>query len=644
MKFESRFLLFLPVAVLVCSIAGCGGGQAPNPAPASHISVSVSPKTVPNLPAGSSQAFTATVTGTSNQVVTWSVEEGASCGSITGNGTTGNYSAPNSPGLLCHVVARSQADTSKTDTAEVTISPISMSVQPFQVQLGAGQMQVFSASVQGTNNPAVTWSVAEGSTGGSISDLGAYTAPQTLGTFHVVATSQADSRFTASAEVDVVSISVTISPQADTLGPLATRTFSASVVGTNQSVSWSTQEGTSGGSITQQGVYTAPQTQGSFHVIATSLEDPSKDAVATITVVPSGFLSTGPMATARAFHTATLLGNKKVLIVGGCEENDQACVPKKSAELFDPLTGTFSSTGDLAVPRTSHTATLLPGGNVLVAGGSVDPSASVSAELYDAATGTFAPVGNMVSLRHSHTATLLPDGKVLLTGGDDLAGAPLSSAELYDPSNKTFTPTGSMEKPRVAHTATLLANGKVLVNGGYTPACAGCIVIPDATAELYDPSAGVFTPTGSMPGPLAQHSATLLTTGLVLVAGGDFCGNTGAGGGSECAAEDGSNQTLLYDPASGTFAIAGTMAFARIGHTATLLSDGKVLMAGGLGADVVTFTAELYDPTTGLFTPTGSMVSPRISHAATFLANGAVLVTGGCDQVVCSLLSAELYK
>lgn len=634
-------------------LTGCGGNTASTnnqpPQTGPVVSVAISPRNVSNLPAEATQNFTATVSGSSNQAVTWSVQEGAACGLITSGGT---YLAPNSPGLVCHVVATSQADSTKSDTATVTISSISMYVLPFQVSLGVGQMQTFTATVQGTSNVAVTWSVKEGASGGMITGQGVYTAPQTLGIFHVIATSQADSRFTASAEVDVVPIAVSISPTADTLGPLGIRTFAASVVGTNQAVTWSIQEGAIGGSITSGGVFTAPQGPGTFHVVATSAADSTASATAAVSVVASGFTPANPMTRSRVGHTATILSDGRVLVAGGA--NGTGC-NLSSTEMFDPVNDSFSDSAEMSVGRAGHTAIGLSDGKVLIAGGfSCDsPNGGIvaSAELYDPATSSFLLTGVMSTPRAGHTSTVLSNGKVLITGGNaDTSGSPLSSAELYDPDTATFTLTGALLKPRVGHSATLLASGKVLVVGGYTPACAGCIVVPDYTAELYDPATGLFTRTGDMPGPIALHTAIRLQSGVVLIAGGDFCGLTGAGAGSECAAEDGTNQALLYDPVARSFKVTGSMAYARIGHSATLLSDGKVLIAGGFGADpvtfddVTTFTAELYDPATGLFTRTGSMALARSRHTATPISNGRVLVVGGSSNDGSSLQSTEIYK
>ncbi len=296
----------------------------------------------------------------------------------------------------------------------------------------------------------------------------------------------------------------------------------------------------------------------------------------------------------------------------------------------------FKSTGGMAGPRIAHTATLLSNGMALVAGGTDGSGMPIAtAELYDPAHGTFSPTGGMATARAHFAATLLCDlssppcidKRVLVTGGLDINGNPLMSAELYDPGTGTFSPTtGSMQFVHASHTATLLKTGKVLIIG-WGP----------ATAELFDPSNGTFKATGSMLQARVSHTATLLTSGKVLVAAG--IGQVGGAPGvlAECE---------LYDPAKEIFsATLGHLANARQLHTASLLADGKVLVAGGMldNAGTATATAELFDPTTQMFTATkGTLATARDFHTATVLNDGTVLVTGG-DNGTGTLATAEVY-
>lgn len=625
------WLLALVIGTISCS-GGGGGSSTPPAASTSAITVLVSPATAKVL-MGGTQPFTATVSGSSNKAVNWSVQEGAAGGSIT---SAGLYTAPPVPGTY-HVVASSQADATKSAAAIITVPPFSVAISPSTTTVDEGGAQIFTATVIGSVNTAVNWSVQEGAVGGTITNAGLYTAPLVPGICHVVATSQADSTKDATATVTVPPVSVTIDPQTDTLGPDGTRTFTARVFGTvNTAVTWTVQEGAAGGTIDSGGHYTAPTTLGTFHVIATSLADASQSAVAAITVVQSGFTATGSMGTARAGHTATLLPNGRVLVAGGSSAGGS---PTASAELFDPGSGTFTSTGSMAMARWAHTATLLSNGKVLMAGGDDSSGrATAKAELFDPANDSFTLTGSMGTARGFHKATLLPDGKVLIAGGvDPSIGQPLASAEVFDPATGSFTPAGSMVQGRAVHTATVLPNGKVLVAGGLL-----FFYAPIATAELFDPASGTFTSAGTMGSVRWAHTATLLANGKVMVSGGD---------------DDVFNSLVsaeLFDPASGAFTATGSLGTARNQHTATLLQNGKVLVAGGNSDSscfdcdfvdtVILAAAELFDPASGTFTATGSLGTARNGHTATLLQNGKVLVTGGTDSSGAVLASAELYQ
>jgi len=345
---------------------------------------------------------------------------------------------------------------------------------------------------------------------------------------------------------------------------------------------------------------------------------------ATVTVLQGLFVATGNPTVTRFDHTATLLPNGMVLIAGGSSTFSDVGA---SAELYDPSTGVFTATGGMTEARSAHTATLLPSGKVFLAGG-FNNSTSVcvaSAELYDPSSGRFTAAGSLVVPRARHTATILPNGKILIAGGIDAGSQSLASAELYDPSAGKFTAIASMTVARSYHTATMLPNGRVLIAGGRGNRSFGM------AAELYDPVVGTFTATGNMVAEKSSHTATMLPNGLVLIAGGEsFSGGLGATATGEFVGAE------LYDPEAETFAATGSMTVPRLSHTATMLLDGKVLIAGGTNIDGVLTSAELYDPEAGTFAATGSMVARRAQHTATLLPGGNVLIVGWN-------WSAELY-
>ena len=338
---------------------------------------------------------------------------------------------------------------------------------------------------------------------------------------------------------------------------------------------------------------------------------------------PGGFAPTGSLNTGRVDHTATLLPNGLVLVAGGGNDTDLL----SSAELYDPALGSWSATGKLNTARYDHTATLLPNGMVLVAGGE-DSSFNriASAELYDPALGSWTATGNLNTARYGHTATLLSNGMVLVAGGVDSSDNFLASAELYDPALGSWSATGSLNTARVSPTATLLPNGMVLVAGGEDSS-----FNPIASAELYDPALGSWSATGSLNAARVSHTATLLPNGMVLVAGG----------------EDSSFNPIasaeLYDPALGSWSATASLNTGRDDHTATLLSNGMVLVAGGLDTSDYLASAELYDPALGRWSATGSLNTARYLHTATLLSNGMVLVAGGRDSSRNPIASAELY-
>lgn len=324
------------------------------------------------------------------------------------------------------------------------------------------------------------------------------------------------------------------------------------------------------------------------------------------------------MQVPRIRHTATSLPGGDVLVVGGNlteGEGEILHVP----HYFDTSSFSYwSSTQPMQVRREQHTAVLLPSGKVLVAGGLTLGGATASVELFDRATNAWSSARSMGVARYGHTATLLPSGQVLVAGGKDTAGMSLSAAELYDPGTDTWIPVGSMASARYRHTASLLPTGEVLVAGGYS----GLVV---DSAERFDPFTRTWQMDASMPQVRASHTATLMADGKVLLVGGE--GNSGA-----------LSSTVSYRYQRPLWADAQDQGTARGDQKAVLLASGKVLSTGGVDAAGPVATAELYDPALNSWTAASSMGAPRHRHTITLLTSGKVLVAGGIAS-----RSAEVY-
>jgi hypothetical protein len=339
----------------------------------------------------------------------------------------------------------------------------------------------------------------------------------------------------------------------------------------------------------------------------------------------SGLIVSGAeMLEPRSGHTATLLPEGRVLIAGGMRRNQDFY---RSAELFDPATGKFSATGEMQIARVGHAAVLLRSDKVLIAGGWVGHGVTDDAELYDPATGKFMVIEHMLTKRGRPEATLLRDGNVLITGGGsstDGAGSSITSAEIFDATSLKFRATGSMQSARIAHTATLLSDGRVLVAGGR-----GSEV--NASAEIYDPKTGTFRETGRLMTARYKHTAGLLPDGRVLIAGGsderDWHGTL--------------SSAEIYDPQRGTFSSAASLHDARfkLPDEAVQLRSGQLLIAGG------NRQAELYDARTGKFAVVGGDTGDsRHYMSETLLGDGRVLLAGGYAYTPEATAQTWIYK
>ncbi|MFL5431511.1 MAG: kelch repeat-containing protein, partial [Myxococcales bacterium] len=521
-----------------------------------------------NVTAGAS-GIAATVPAQDGNTFLWTIAGGVfGSGATSASGTAVTYSAPAVGVVSLSCTAMNGAGTvSQAGTASVNVVPPPgiASFVPDRSAVTAGRATRLTAVFTGG-----TGAIDQG-IGAVASDVPASTAILTTEvTFTLSVTNAAGDAVTAKTTVAVVPAPVIASFQTAAQTPIlagSATTLTAVFTGGTGVVDHFVGE-ISSGVAASTGPVTATTT---FTLVVMNPAGDSIAASAAPVVVqePGTFLPTAveTVASPRVQHTATELQSGKVLFAGGDIGGGFA---GSTAELYDFNQGQFSSTGNLVAARFAHAATLLPNGTVLLAGGLANANTSLaSAELYDPATGTFSATGSMGTARSFATATLLADGSVLLAGGNSGTAAgdmALATAELFDPSTGSFTPTGSMGSARHSHIAMLLDNGLVLIAGGLGPAQAGPAFLDGA--ELYDPSTGTFAPTSALSFKRAHASATRLVNGTVLVAGGDD------GTGFPAVAE-------LYDRFAGAFTLVGPLNVPRAEHTATLLFDGRVLIAGG---------------------------------------------------------------
>ncbi len=296
----------------------------------------------------------------------------------------------------------------------------------------------------------------------------------------------------------------------------------------------------------------------------------------------------GPtMSSPRIDQTATLLLDGRVLVTGGFDQLNQSERTLASTEIFDSGRNRWTPAAPMMVARARHTATLLANGSVLVVGGysSSTPGKlggfATRAEVYDPRANRWSETGGMgTGGRQGHSATRLIDGRVLVAGGEGtLGGNP--SAEIYDPASNSWAFVSPLLAPHVGHTATLLKTGRVLIVGG-AGSISPTLNEPAAlsAAEAYDPLLDRWTLLAPLHTTRDHHTATLLPDGRLLVVGGAYTSTP---------------WPELYDPATNTWALIPGTSMNRYGHTATRLDNGRVLIAGGYNTQSMA-SAWIYDP------------------------------------------------
>lgn len=666
--------------VTACSGSDTGPDTKPTP------TVNVTVETPPNaIVAGGTYTFSATVTGSTNTAVLWSVDASGNTnvGTINNGGV---YTAPPASGRFT-VRATSVADPTKSGSALVlvTAAPVTVSVLPATISVGAGGVVQLTATVAGSANGAVTWELPGGTSTGTVTSTGTanatYTAPTTLGTYQVRARSSADTSKTANAVITVAAGSGFRISGSARVAPNTSTQFNASFNDVTTPVTWSIDAPANGSTISSAGVFAAGTTQGVVTVravdtqgrVATAAVNVATQVTLDILVQANPTLSTADMLT--FYWSVTPSGVSSDVTWSVNPTSGGTTIPVDYFRGFIP-----SST---------------PGAVTLTATSVADPTVTKSfvATVTAASATTFlGPSAVPQSARYEHTAATLPDGRIVLLGGQRSRGlyTPLTTSEIFNPADATFLAgpalqsirrmseavaidanrvliTGGVEDYNLAYntgevvnigagTSSLVANamstrrllhqmapittganaGKIAILGGFNgPIPYGVPVWQSSAAvDLYDVATNRFTTyTASMRSARGQFTATPLNDGRILIVGGYDASTSSALSSAE-----------IFDPVAGTFTFTGNMSRARSGHTATRLANGMVLIVGGSNNGTDGNSAELYNPATGLFeAANGSMIVSRTNHAAALLGDGRVAIIGGESGEYFVRGSVEVY-
>jgi hypothetical protein len=633
-------------ATITASADGVSGSAVLTISAPTLVSIEVDPQD-PTIPLGATQQFTATGTYTDGSTqdltaaVTWSAS-GSVAATINGSGLAA--------GVFQGVATiRASLGSLNATTNLIVTSPalVSISVSPASatVPLGGSQQYQAIGTYSDTSTQVITSLVAWSSSAGSVATIS--------GTGLARGLAQGTSTLTATSGSVSATVPLVVGPPSLTSLAIAPSAASLSVGSTQQLTAIGTYTDGSTQNLTAISSWSSSNTavvlvSGSGLASAASVGEATITATsgsssATAVLIATSGATPANLNTSRYLHSTTTLNTGQILVAGGINcPSAGPCSYLSSAEIYDPASGAFTNTGSMAQAR-SAPAVLLSNGNVLIAGGYACDTAGncsslSSAEIYNPNLGTFSSTGNLTVARSDHAMTVLRNGTVLIVGGQTCTTATsctaLSTAEIFDPAAGTFTATpGGIGGARFGASAVTLNSGLVLVAGGFDGSN-----LP-AAALVFDPTYSLFTLNGAqLNTPRFGATATLLNNGKVLVVGGSTCALPG------CP----TNAAEIYDPATTTFStVSAGMTVARFDHTATLLTNGEVLLAGGLsscGSSCTTeASTELFDSTTGVFSSGQALGNARAGQTAALMANASVLLIGGINASV-TLANDEWYQ